>query len=115
MSKTLTLKKLNTQYEFVCNEWVRKFSKKQDIDFDGWVGGEVGGICSFVCQYFFNLSDIILDLNSKQPKGLILQWQNEEVDFNMFKENQQHINYKSYTMGLRHNQLSNVEDPQNIL
>ena len=54
----------------------------------------------------FNLSDIILDLNTNQPKGNILKWQSEEVDFNMFNENQQHINYKSYTMGLRHKQLN---------
>jgi hypothetical protein len=70
----------------------------------------VGGIASFACQYFFNLSDIILDLNTKQPKGNILDWQSEDVDFNMFNEKQQHINYKSYTMGLRHEQLKNVSN-----
>jgi hypothetical protein len=77
---------------------------------DGWVCDEVGGIASFACQYFFNLSDIILDLNTKQPKGNILNWQSEDVDFNMFNEKQQHINYKSYTMGLRHEQLKNVSN-----
>jgi len=91
--------------EFVCNEWVQKFCNKQQIDFDGWVGDEIGGIASFACQYFFNLSDIILDLKTKQPKGQILDWQSDGVDFNMFNDNQQHINYKSYTMGLRYNQL----------
>lgn len=105
MSKTVKLQELKRQYEFVCNELVQKFSNKQEIEFDGWVGDEVGGIASFSCQYFFNLSDIILDLTTKQPKGLIMEWQNEEVDFNMFNENQNYINYKSYTMGLRHNQL----------
>lgn len=61
--------------------------------------------CYIACQYFFNLSDIILDLKTKQPKGQILDWQSDGVDFNMFNDNQQHINYKSYTMGLRYNQL----------
>jgi len=69
------------------------------------LGDEIGGIASFACQYFFNLSDIILDLKTKQPKGQILDWQSDGVDFNMFNDNQQHINYKSYTMGLRYNQL----------
>ena len=101
MAKTTKLGELNKQYEFVCNEWVKKFCNKQQIDFDGWVGDEIGGIASFACQYFFNLSDIILDLNTKQPKGNILNWQSEEV------EKPQHINYKSYTMGLRHEQLNN--------
>ena len=107
MAKTIKLQELNRQYEFVCNEWIQKFCNKQQIDFDGWVGDEIGGIASFACQYFFNLSDIILDLNTKQPKGNILNWQSEDVDFNMFNENQQHINYKSYTMGLRRKQLNN--------
>ena len=105
MAKTVKLQELNRQYEFVCNEWIQKFCNKQQIDFDGWVGDEIGGIASFVCQYFFNLSDIILDLKTKQPKGQILDWQSDGVDFNMFNDNQQHINYKSYTMGLRYNQL----------
>ena len=107
MAKTVKLQELNRQYEFVCNEWVQKFCNKQNIICDGWVGDEVGGIASFACQYFFNLADIILDLKTKQPKGQILEWQSDGVDFNMFNENQQHINYKSYTMGLRYNQLKN--------
>lgn len=105
MSKTIKLQELNKQYEFVCNELVQKFCNKQQIDFDGWVADEIGGLASFACQYFFNLSDIILDLNLKQPKGFILDWQSDGVDFNMFNDNQQHINYKSYTMGLRYEQL----------
>ena len=108
MARTKGLKELNLQYQFICNEWVQKFCNKQQIEFDGWVGDEIGGIASFACQYFFNLSDIILDLNTKQPKGNILNWQSEDVDFNMFNEKQQHINYKSYTMGLRHEQLKDL-------
>lgn len=100
------LQQLKKQYEFVCNEYVKKFCNKQGIEFDGWIGDEVGGIASFAYQYFFNLSDIILDLNTKQPKGNILDWQSEGVDFNMFNEKQQHINYKSYTIGVRYKDLN---------
>ena len=108
MAKTKKLSELNKQWDFVCNEWIRKFCNKQSLDFDGWVADETGGIASFSCQYFFNLSDIILDLNTKQPKGNILNWQSEDVDFNMFNEKQHHINYKSYTMVLRHEQLKDL-------
>ena len=100
------LQQLKKQYEFVCNEYIKKFCNKQGIEFDGWVCDEVGGIASFAYQYFFNLSDIILDLNTKQPKGNILDWQSEGVDFNMFNEKQQHINYKSYTIGVRYKDLN---------
>ena len=105
MAKTVKLQELKKIYEFACNEYVQKFCNKHQFEFDGWVGDEIGGIASFACQYFFNLSDIILDLKTKQPKGQILDWQSDGVDFNMFNDNQQHINYKSYTMGLRYNQL----------
>lgn len=106
--KTLKLKELNRQYEFVCNEWVQKFINKQQIEFDGWVGNEVGGMASFACQYFFNLSDIILDLNTKQTKGNILNWQSEGVDFSMLSDKDHYINYKSYTMGLRYEHLKTI-------
>lgn len=99
------LKDLNKQYAYLCNEYIKMFCTKQDIEFDGWIGDEVGGIASFISQYFFNLSDIVLDLNTKQRKGLILRWQDDGVDFNIGRKKPQYINYKSYTMGLRYQQL----------
>ena len=88
-------------YEKACNDLIILFSEKQDLEFDGWMGDEVGGIAGFATQYFFNLSDIIHDLKTNQKKGLILDWQIEDVDFNLFNENPKRINYKSYAMGLR--------------
>jgi hypothetical protein len=51
------------------------------------------------------MSDIILDITTNQPVGFILDWQNDGVDYNLFKDNTEHINYKSYTMGLRYMDL----------
>lgn len=98
----MKLKELNEKYVAVCNAWIIKFCKKQGLAFDGWVGLEVGGTASFIDQYFFTLSDIILDLKTRQPKGQILSWQDEGIDFNMLREKSEWINYKSYTMGLRY-------------
>ncbi len=100
-----TNEELQTQYENVCNEYIRRFCEKQEIDFDGWVGDEVGGIASFIHQYFFNMSDIILDITTNQPVGFILDWQSDGVDYNLFKDNTEHINYNSYIMGLRYSDL----------
>jgi hypothetical protein len=105
MAKTMKLQELKKQYEFACNEYVQKFANKQQIEFDGWVGGEIGGLAIFSHDYFFNISEIILDINSKQPKGLILQWQNDGVEYNFPTDKKKNINYKSYTMGLRYEQL----------
>lgn len=105
MSKVKNLKKLNEQWELVCNEWVKAFCEKQELEFDGWIGNDIGGTASFALQYYFNLSDIILDLNTKQKKWFIMKWQNDGVDFNMDNEDTKHINYKSFIMGMRYKDL----------
>ena len=110
----MEIKELNKQYKDCCNLWVQMFCEKQEIDFDGWISDEVGGTCSFCGEYFFNMSDIILDLNTNQPKGLILAWQNANTNIDYLMNPPQHINYKSYTMGLRHNQLNNYQNGKEV-
>lgn len=97
----MNTEKLHLDYCKICNDFIAAFEEKQDIEFDGWVANEVGCIASFALQYFFNLSDIILDLTTNQPKGKILSWQDECLDFNIDKAFPTSINYKFYTMGLR--------------
>lgn len=90
------IEQLKSNYENVCNEYIKVFKKKQDIDFDGWVGNEIGGIASFCGQYFFNISDIVWDINSNCRKGLILRWQEDCIE-----DVSKAINYYSYSNGLR--------------
>lgn len=89
------MEKLKNKYEEACNEYAKRFCTKQDMDFDGWVGGQVGGIA--MCNdFFFNLHDIVLDLNSKQEKGIIIDWYYDNLE-----NPERYINYFSYTKGLR--------------
>lgn len=90
---------LQKQYVKLCNKYVKLFSKKHDLDFDGWVGEEVGGVASFCCQYFFNINEIVLDINTNQPIGAILKWQQDNI------ESFEHISYFSYILGLRTDDL----------
>lgn len=99
--KRKELKKLN---EFVANEYIRKFEKKHDYQFDYWVADEVGGVASFVEQYFFNYDDIRYDINENLPKGLIYDWQEQSVEYAM-KEGERTMSFKSYAMGLRYEDL----------
>jgi len=107
--KIITTKKLKEQYEFVCNEYIHKFTEKQDLPFDYWIGDDVGGIASFIEQYFFNLHDIIYDINTNQPKGLILQWQDDTLENHSENENVS-INYYSYSKGLRYSDLKKEKE-----
>ena len=97
----MTTQQAIIRYEKACNDLIALFSKKQDLEFSFWIVDEVGGVACFSEHYYFNLSDIILDLKTNQKKGLILDWHDEDVEANLFKENPTMINYKAYTMGLR--------------
>lgn len=98
--KTTKLNKLKKQYEFVCNEYVTKFCNKQELDFDGWVGDNIGCIAYFGDVFFFNFQDIVWDINTKQKKGLIIEWLYESID-----NAENSINYYSYTKGLRYENI----------
>jgi hypothetical protein len=93
------MKKIQKEYEKVVNEYIKLFAEKQGIEFFGWVGDIVGGIADFGDVYIFNFQDIVWDINSEQPTGLILQWNYDCI------ENEKAINYFSYTKGLRHKDL----------
>ena len=69
------------------------------MDFIGWVADIVGGIAS--CNdFYFNFQDIVWDINSKQPKGAIVDWYYDNLDIP-----KKSINYYSYTKGLRVSEL----------
>lgn len=95
-------KDLEYCYNLLCNEYIRKFEKKHDLSCDGWVGGTIGGIAEFINQYFFNLDDIVYDINNNLPKDMITDWQDHCLEYDVT------INYRSYSKGLRANDLNNI-------
>ena len=100
-----TFKALNKQYDSICNEIVDMFARKHSLDFDGWVSDEVGGIAVFSTQYFFSMSDIIFDLQTKQKKWFILEWQTVGAEYHSRTGSDKSINYRSYAMGMRYEDL----------
>jgi len=91
----MKIKQLKETYEFACNEYVQKFCKKQEMTNEGWVNDDVGDI-ALCSDFFFNLHDIVWDINSKQPKWKIIDWYYDNLD-----TPEKAINYYSYTKGLR--------------
>jgi hypothetical protein len=91
-------KELKAQFEAVCGKLIKAFCKKQNVDFEYWIGDIVGGTAYF-SDFYFNLDEIVHDITTEQPKGLILKWHNQKC------EHDQYINYYSYTMGLRWDML----------
>lgn len=94
---------LKERYEACCSEYLQKFVEKQEIEFDYWIGGTIGGLASFIDQYFFSMDDIIYDIEHNCEVGLILSWQDDGVEFG--EETGHYINYHSYAIGLRYSDL----------
>lgn len=99
--------KLQQRYEAVVAEYVKRFAKKQGLEFSYWVAEEVGEIACFISEYFFHFNDIVRDIDTNQPEGQILQWHNEGIE-----HQEKTINYRSYLMGLR---FGDVEPKTNQL
>ena len=92
-------------YEKCCNDFVNMFAKKHGLEFEGWIGDNVGGIADFINQYYFNMDDIILDLRSSTGKYFIMEWQDATVAYSMSNEGKPLINDRSWIMGLRYTDL----------
>ena len=97
----MKIEKLKNRYYEICNEIVAEFCKKQEMDFDSWVGDKVGEI-ALIGDYYLNFSDILHDLNTNQDKWFIFQWYNDSVDNAIKNKFPIQINYQSYCMGLRY-------------
>ncbi|NJL75308.1 MAG: hypothetical protein HC892_10020 [Saprospiraceae bacterium] len=98
---------LQKQYNAIIEKYVKKFCNKQGFDFDHLGLNDSVGIMFFDDYYAFSLDDIRLDIDSKQPKGLIIQYYNDSVEYYP-----KIINYKSYCMGLRFKNLSDLRPLQ---
>jgi hypothetical protein len=105
-SKIIAKTILRQHYENICNAYVNEFCAKQEMDLNGWIGGEVGGVteCS---DFFFDFRDIVRDIDTEQPKGLIIDWYYDNLEGRRF------INYDSYIRGLRVSDLP-VEDVEDV-
>jgi len=93
-------KTLKQQYKEIVTKYIDIFCEKQEVCFEYWIANQIGGIACFGDVLIFNFTDIVYDINTNQPKHLIIDWIYESVD-NPHKS----INYYSYSKGLRHKQI----------
>ncbi len=87
---------MKEKFEKAVAEYVNVFCRKHDLQFNYWVGDNVGTIaeCS---DYYFNFNDIRLDIDTKQPKGKIFDWYDSSL-----KENEdKNVNYYVYCMATK--------------
>lgn len=89
---------LKERYEAIVDEYITLFEKKHNLELEFWVADDKSGTACFGDINFFNISDIMFDIDNKLPKGLILDWLNDSVEFH---ETKGYINLESYSKGVR--------------
>ena len=86
-------------FEVAVDRLLIEFCEKHDLSYEFSVGEDSIDVF-LISDYFFSLSDIYFDIKSNQPQGKIIEWHDYIL------ENEVNINYYSYCMGLRKEQLS---------
>lgn len=66
-------KELRKNYENAVNDYIKAFEATNEIDFDFWVGEEVGGIC-FFGDYSFNFADVKYVVDNKIAFDWLISW-----------------------------------------
>lgn len=84
----------------VIDLYISEFEEKHDCCLEFWVADDKTGIACFG-DHFFNLGDIVYDIDNDCPAGAIFKWLNHEVEKAMGNENCNKVNFKSYLMGAR--------------
>lgn len=110
MTHKETISTLKAEYERICNAYIEEFTAKQGHEFDYWVGNEVGGVASFIEQYYFNMADIAYDLHNSCKKGLIFKWQDYCLEHDC------QWSYHQYVLGFRrrHKQVIDKNKPCHV-
>lgn len=100
-----TKNKLQQKYYNIVRDYIIAFQKKQELEFDYWIGDNIGEMAAFG-DYYFSFDDIRYDIDNDIDKELILEWHNNTTDYAL-KHNTTNalINYRSYCNGLRYKDL----------
>ena len=71
--KPYSSKQLKLNLEEAINAYVADFCLKHDVEFEGWIGN-VSGEKGLFNDYYFDFSDIRLDIDTKQSENTIFEW-----------------------------------------
>ena len=78
---------LKEKYENIVNEYLEVFSKKFEVDFEGWICGEVGGI-NEAADMFLNFETIRYTVDNNVSFEDLYNWYWFCVDLNEVSINQ---------------------------
>lgn len=85
----------------ILKKYIKKFEKKHGLTFEFSVSDDLMDVICFGDVLFFSINDIVYDIDTKQPEGLIIDWLYDS----MYQD--KYINFYSYSKGLRYEQIKN--------
>lgn len=93
------------KFNFIANEYIKKFVKKHGYEFSYWISDEPGTTACFIEQYYFSYDDIRYDIDKDLPKDLIFSWHDDSLEQYFNEKSEKYMNLKSYASGLRYKDL----------
>ena len=81
---------MKKQLEKVLKQYIKEFENKQDLTFEFAVNDNLMEVISFGSVYFFNMSDIIYDVDNAIKDNIIIEW----VEYTL--QEKDYINYRTY-------------------
>mgnify|MGYP003608561726 FL=1 len=81
---------MKKQLEKVLKQYIKEFENKQDLTFEFAVDDNLMEVISFGSVYFFNMSDIIYDVDNAIKENIIIEW----LEYTL--QEKDYINYRTY-------------------
>lgn len=81
---------MKKQLEKVLKQYIKEFENKQDLTFEFAVDDNLMEVISFGSVYFFNMSDIIYDIDNAIKENIIIEW----LEYTL--QEKDYINYRTY-------------------
>ena len=81
---------MEKQLEKVLKQYIKEFENKQDLTFEFAVDDNLMEVISFGSVYFFNMSDIIYDVDNAIKENIIIEW----LEYTL--QEKDYINYRTY-------------------
>lgn len=88
--------------------YITEFEHKHEAYFEFFISDDILGIVVFGDSYF-NVSDIIYDIDTKQEPDNIWDWYYASVDRGL--EEKSTMNYETWCKGLRYSDIDKTNEP----
>ena len=78
----MTKEQLKSNYRQAANAYLIEFCRKHDLENDGWIGGDAGGVAN-CSDYCVDMQTIVDDINLDAPEAEFFKWYEYRLELGM--------------------------------